>query len=97
MSCWRAGPNGVTVQVKVQPRARRPGVARPAGAADRLRVAVTAPPADGRANRAACAALAEALDVPSSAVTLVTGAAAREKVLLVAGDPAVLGQRLEAL
>jgi hypothetical protein len=55
------------------------------------------PPADGRATRTACDALASALDVAPSAVTCVQGAAARAKLLRVAGEPALLGARLEAL
>jgi uncharacterized protein len=96
---WRAEPSGVTVRVKVQPRARRAGLGGMAPAADgpRLRVAVTEVPEDGRATRAACEVLAEALGVPPSAVQLVQGAAAREKTLAIAGDPATLGPRLEAL
>ena len=96
---WRSTPLGVNVAVKVQPRARRPGVQGTAPTADgpRLCIAVSEPPEDGRANRAACAALAGALDVAPSAVSVTAGAGAREKLLFVSGDPAVLGPRLAAL
>jgi uncharacterized protein YggU (UPF0235/DUF167 family) len=96
---WRAEDGGVAVRVKVQPRARRAGLGGTAPAADgpRLRVAVTEAPEDGKATHAACAALAEALGVAPSAVQLLHGAAAREKTLQVAGDPAALGARLESL
>ena len=96
---WRALPDGVSVAVKVQPGARRPGVLGMAPSADgpRLRIAVTEPPEDGRATRAACAALAAALDVPASAVRVMAGAAAREKRLFVGGDAAMLCQRLATL
>jgi uncharacterized protein YggU (UPF0235/DUF167 family) len=89
----------VSLRVKVQPRARRAGLKGVAPAADgpRLRLAVVEPPEDGRANRAACATLAAALGVPQSAVEVVQGAAAREKTLRVAGDPAALAARIEAL
>ncbi len=89
----------MTVRVKVQPRARRAGIAgaQPAAEGMRLRIAVTEAPEDGRANRAVCAALAAALKVPPSAVAVTLGAAAREKTLRIAGDPATLGARLEAL
>ncbi len=50
---------------------------------------------DGRATAAALAAVAEAFGVRRPAVTLVTGAASRTKVLEVAGaDPAVLDELL---
>ncbi len=96
---WRATPEGVNVAVKVQPRARRPGVQGAAPTADgpRLRIAVSEPPEDGRANRAACAALAGALRVAPSTVSVTAGAGAREKLLFVSGDPNVLGPRLAAL
>ncbi len=63
----------------------------------RLRVAVTAVPEDGRANRAVAALVAAALGLPVTAVQVAAGAAAREKTLAVAGSPEVLGARLEAL
>ncbi len=96
---WRATAGGVSIAVKVHPRARRPGLRGAVAAAGgtRLAVAVTAPPEDGAANRAVCAALAEALGVPRSAVAVVAGTAAREKLLAVAGDPAALGARLAVL
>lgn len=100
---WRPTPGGISVAVKVQPRARRPGLRGVVASGDgpRLGIAVTAAPEDGAANRAACAALAEALDVPPSAVTVAAGAASREKRLLVSGEPATLtatlGARLAAL
>ena len=96
---WRALPNGVSVAVKVQPRSRRPGLQAAAPGADgpRLRIAVAEPPEDGRANRAACAAPAAALQVPASSVQVSAGASAREKRLFVGGDAAVLGPRLAAL
>lgn len=99
MSFWRAGDGGVLVRVKVQPKSRRPGLggAKPAADGPRLHIGVSEAPEDGRATRAACAALAAALGAPTSAVELVQGAASREKLLRVAGDAAALGPRLEAL
>ena len=85
--------------IKVQPKSRRPGLSGRAASADgeRLRIAVSEPPEDGRANRAACASLADALGVATAAVTVVAGAASREKRLHVTGDPALLAARLAAL
>ena len=85
--------------MKVEPRSRRPGVQGPTPAADgeRLRIGVTAAAEAGRANRAACATLARALDVAASAVTVTAGQTSRLKTLRVAGNPAALAARLEAL
>ncbi len=98
-SFWRPLPDGASVAIKVQPRARRAGVQDVVDSADgpRLRVAVNEPPEDGKANRAVCAALADALGVAKGAVTVAAGAASREKRLHVAGDPADLARRLAAL
>jgi uncharacterized protein YggU (UPF0235/DUF167 family) len=87
----------VELRVMAQPRSRRPGVGgtSPDGAA--LRVAVTDAPEDGRANRAVCAAVAEAVGVAPSAVTLTQGASARRKTLRIAGDPARLSETLNRL
>jgi hypothetical protein len=87
----------VELRVKAQPKSRRPGVGgvSPDGAA--LRVAVTAAPEDGRANRAVCAAVAEALQVAPSAVSVTQGATSRLKTLRIAGDPARLSETLDRL
>jgi uncharacterized protein len=92
--------DGVTLRVKVQPRARRAGLKGVVPAADggaRLGVAVVEAPEDGRANRAVCAAVAEALGVAPSAVTVAQGAGSREKLLRVAGDAHALAARLGTL
>ena len=85
--------------IKVQPKSRRPGVlgSAPSIEGERLRIGVSEPAEGGRANRAACAVLAEALGVPASAVSLIAGAASREKRLHVRGDPVALAALLDAL
>ncbi len=82
--------------MKVQPRARRPGIGGLAPGVDgpRLRLAVTEPAEDGRANRAACTLLATALGLPAAAVSLLQGAAAREKLVQVSGDAEALAARM---
>ncbi len=89
---WRRLAEGVELRVRAQPKAKRPGIAGVTEGADgpRLRVAVSAAPEDGRANRAVAGAIADLLDVAPSAVSLVAGATAREKTFRVAGDPGVL-------
>jgi uncharacterized protein (TIGR00251 family) len=65
--------------VTVAPRARRPHVEplKDGG----LRVAVTAPPHEGRANAAVIAALAEYFHVPGSRVRILRGETSRRKVV----------------
>lgn len=62
-----------------------------------LRMRVRAVPDKGKANAAVTALLAKALDVPKSAVTLVTGDTARLKTLKVDGDCEALIARLAPL
>ena len=99
MIFWRAEPDAVLVRVKVQPKSRRPGLggAKPSADGPRLAIAVTDAPEDGRATRAACEALSEDLGIAASSVALTQGATSREKTLRVAGDPAILVPKLEAL
>ncbi len=69
--------------VRVQPRARRNAVAVLKG--DALKVYVTAPPEDGRANEAVIELLAETLGVKRRQVEIITGATSRDKVVRVSG------------
>jgi uncharacterized protein YggU (UPF0235/DUF167 family) len=96
--------DGVRLFVRVTPGAREPGiggtVAVPSGALSTgraLEVRVAARAADGAANAAVVAALADALGVPKRAVTIVSGAASRLKRLHIAGNAAALKPKLDAL
>jgi uncharacterized protein (TIGR00251 family) len=73
----------VTFEVIVQPRASRAGVGPVVG--DRLRVAVSAPPVDGKANEAVVRVLSEALGVARSAIEIVRGETGRRKTIRVRG------------
>jgi len=86
---------GVAFWIHVTPRARRPSVGGVQG--DALRVAVAAPPVEGKANAACVAALAEALELPRTAISLDPAARGRRKRVGVSGDPAELERRLRAL
>ena len=72
---------GARIEIRVQPRASRNAIS--GMRAGILRMRVTAPPVDGQANAAAIALLAQALDLPKSAIRLVRGASSREKTLAV--------------
>lgn len=63
----------------------------------RLKIAVTAPPEDGKANAALVAFLAKKLKIAKSAVDLDAGATSRLKTLLIAGDPESLASKLDAI
>ena len=67
---------GATLSVRVTPRASRDEILR--DGAD-LKVRVTAPPEDGKANAAVTKLLAKALGLPKSRLTLVRGETSRDK------------------
>jgi uncharacterized protein len=79
----RDTPSGATFQVKVHPRAKKSAITGEAGHA--LKVALTAPPVEGRANDACVAFLAEVLNVQRSSVTIAAGENSRNKVIRVRG------------
>lgn len=79
----RDTPSGATFQVRVQPRARKNGIMGEAG--ECLKLALSAPPVEGRANEACIAYLAGLLSVPRSSVTIAMGAGTRNKVVRVIG------------
>ena len=80
------------VTIRVRPGAGRTQVGGEHGGA--LLVRVTAPAVDGRATEAALAAVAGAFGVRRRAVTLVSGATSRTKVVEVAGADQVALDRL---
>ena len=69
--------------IRVQPRAKRTEVAGERGGAVVIRV--SAPPVDGKANEAVCRLIAERVGVPKSAVRIVRGESARDKVVRIDG------------
>ena len=76
-------PGGVTIPVRAQPGARRTAiVCEHAGA---LKVAVNAPPVDGKANAALEEALAGWLGLKRSQVSLAKGASSRDKAFSALG------------
>jgi uncharacterized protein (TIGR00251 family) len=76
-------PAGVTFAVKVHPRAKNNAITGEVG--DALKVALTAPPVDGKANAACIEFFAQLLNVPRSSVTIASGQSSRNKVIRVSG------------
>ncbi|MFY9646026.1 MAG: DUF167 domain-containing protein [Terriglobales bacterium] len=77
------GTSGATFAVKVHPRAKKTAITGKVG--DALKLALTAPPVDGKANDACIEFFAKLLKVPRSSVTIAAGLTARNKVIRVAG------------
>lgn len=82
----------VTIDIAVKPRSSREGMGPVQ--ADRLVVAVNAPPVDGKANEAVVRVLAECFGVPRSAVTIVRGETGRKKTIRIVGITAAVVMRV---
>ena len=87
MILFRETSGGVSFSVKVHPRARKNAITGELG--DALKIALTAPPVEGKANEACIDFFAKLLEVPRSSVTIAAGQASRNKVIHVAGLSAV--------
>lgn len=71
------------VDILVVPRSSRPRLGPFVG--DRVKVAVTAPPVDGKANAAVIEVVAAALGLPRAAIEIVRGESGRRKTLRITG------------
>ena len=84
--CLRRCTNGsVLLAVHVQPKASRDGVCGQHG--DSLKVAITSPPVDGKANIYLTRYLAELFGVARRDVTLQSGQTSRKKTFRISGKP----------
>lgn len=80
-------PAGASFAIKVQPRAKKNAISGELG--DALKLSLTSPPVEGRANEACIEFLAKLLNVARSSVTIAAGETSRNKVIRVAGLSAV--------
>jgi|SRR6478736_6841387 len=80
----RTVQGGVTLAVRAQPGAKKTTIVGVygEGATAQLKIAVQAPPIEGRANSALIAFLANLFDIPKSSVELMSGELSRSKVFL---------------
>lgn len=84
--------DGATFAIKVHPRAKKDAITGTVG--DALKLSLTAPPVDGKANAAVIEFFAKLFAVPKSSVTIAAGENSRNKVVRVAG---VTARQAEAL
>jgi len=100
MTAWTSVPEGLRLNVRLQPNARSAAVEGLEQLSDGsyvLKVRVTAPPEDGKANRALVELLAKTWRRPKRDLELISGHKARNKGLLLHGDGEVLRRYLEEL
>lgn len=96
---YAIGADGVRLELRLTPKARAQrldGLAQESDGQWVLRLAVTAPPEDGKANDALIAFLAKSLKLPKSAFDLISGATHRRKRVAIQGSPNELAARLDA-
>jgi len=77
------GSYGVSFAVRVHPRAKKNAITGELG--DALKVSLTTPPVEGRANEACIEFFAKLLKVPRSSVTIASGQTSRNKIICVTG------------
>ncbi len=95
---FEAAAGGVRVAVRVTPKASRAGVAGMAADADGrayVKLRVTAPAQDGKANAALLKLLAKEWRLARSSLRIAGGERDRRKSILVAGDPPLLLEKLK--
>jgi hypothetical protein len=83
--------SSVTFAVKLHPRAKKNAITGEVG--DALKLSLTAPPIEGRANDACIEFLANLLEVPRASITIASGLTSRNKVIRVTGLSAAEVQR----
>ena len=83
----RTALGGVTLAVRAQPGAKKTSIAGVYGdgATSQIKVAVQAPPIEGRANSALVAFLADFFSIPKSSIELISGELSRSKVFKLRG------------
>ncbi len=97
---FAADEGGVTLAVRVTPRASRTGIVGVRDMTDgrlALAIRVASPPAEGKANAALIDFLADTLGIARSAINLRAGTSARLKLVRISGDGPALAARLAGL
>ena len=79
----RESPGHVSFSIKVQPRARKNAITGSVG--DSLKISLTAPPVDGKANQAVIEFFSDILKVPRASITIASGETGRVKLIRIAG------------
>jgi uncharacterized protein (TIGR00251 family) len=74
---------GVSFSIKVHPRAHKNSITGTTG--DALKLSLTAPPVDGKANQAVIEFFADLFEISRSSVTIASGESSRQKAVRIAG------------
>jgi uncharacterized protein (TIGR00251 family) len=79
----RETATGISFAVKVHPRARKNAITGTVGEA--LKLSLTAPPVDGKANQAVIEFFADLFEIQRSSVTITSGLTGRLKIVHIGG------------
>lgn len=88
----RETAGAITFSVRVHPRAKKDAIGGTLG--DALKLSLTSPPVDGRANLACIEFFAKLFKVPRSSVTIAAGETSRNKVVRVIGISAAAASEI---
>ena len=77
----------ITIKVKVEPRSSKSGIVGPYG--DCLKVKLTSPPVDGKANKELIEVLAKEYRIPKKNVEIVSGHNSKNKTVKLVGVKSV--------
>lgn len=94
---WRIEPDRLVLFVRLTPKGGRDavdGVETGADGKPHVKIRVSAPPEDGKANAALIGLLAKACGVPKSSVSILSGQTSRLKQVAIAGDGTSLARSL---
>lgn len=83
-------PAGLKIRVRLSPKAKREGIEgiyTDADGNEALKIAVNAPPVDGKANKSLIALLARLWRLPKTSFEIISGQTDRNKMLLISGHP----------
>ena len=83
MGCLTETPEGVVLNVRAQPRSSRSGIDGLLG--DAVKVRIRSAPVDGKANKELIETLADAFDLPKSALEFKSGETSKTKRILLRG------------
>lgn len=89
---------GVIVAIRVTPKAGRQkieGMTADASGRPAIKIAVTAAPENGKANKAVIALSSRAWNIPKGTISIQSGETHRNKILRIAGDTAALKRKIE--
>lgn len=91
----RSSKDGIILEVTLLPRSSRSRFAGLHG--DRIKITVTSPPVDGKANESLIEFLAKFFETPKRDIRIVKGETSRQKTVLILGEDELKSRILAAL